>query len=165
MNRLRTAGKLLLLGLLVALAVPVGGIAYALWSGTGSGIGAASTGTTTAMTLSPATPTTTLYPGGSSPVVLTVSNPNDASIHITSLVLNTAQGTGGFSVDSGHAGCSVAALGFSAQTNGGAGWAVPARAGAVNGSLAITLTNALSMSGAAANACQGATFTVFLAAT
>jgi hypothetical protein len=55
-------------------------------------------------------------------------------------------------------------LSFTTQTNLGAGWTVPGKVGAVNGSLSITLTAALAMSTAAANACQGATFTVFLAA-
>ena len=37
-------------------------------------------------------------------------------------------------------------------------------AAAVDGSLAITLPTALAMSTSAANACQGATFTVYLVA-
>ena len=146
------------------LAVPAGGIAYAFWSGTGVGTGTASSATTVALTLSPGTPTASLYPGGQANVVLTATNPNDSIIHINSLALNTAQGTGGFSVDGGHASCSVAALSFTSQTNGGTGWNVPARAGVTNGTLAVTLTNAVAMSAAAADACQGATFTVYLVA-
>jgi hypothetical protein len=41
---------------------------------------------------------------------------------------------------------------------------VPAKSGAVNGVLPITLTSALAMSLSAVNACQGATFTVYLTA-
>jgi hypothetical protein len=96
--------------------------------------------------------------------MLTVANPNRSPVRIGSLSLNTSQGTGGFAVDAGHAGCSVAVLSFTTQTNLGTGWTVPGKVGAVNGSLSITLTAALAMSTAAANACQGATFTVFLAA-
>jgi hypothetical protein len=88
---------------------------------------------------------------------LTVTNPNSASIKIGSLSLNTSQGTGGFAVDGGHGGCGLAQLSFTTQTNGGNGWTV-----AGSGTLPVTLTNALSMGAAAANACQGATFTVYL---
>ena len=60
-------------------------------------------------------------------------------------------------VDAAHPGCAVSTLGFTTQTNGGAGWTV-----AGHGSLPVTLAGALSMSASAANACQGATFTVYL---
>ena len=63
-------------------------------------------------------------------------------------------------MDGGHAGCGVAALSFTTQTNGGAGWTVPGSGRPSS----ITLTNALSMATGAANACQGATFTVYLQA-
>lgn len=164
MNRMRRPRFVIFLAVLAILAVPAGGVAYAYWSGTGVGAGTGTTGTTVAVTLSPGTPSAGLYPGGQANVVLSATNTNDSIIHINSLALNTGQGTGGFSVDGGHAGCSLAALSFTTQTNGGAGWNVPARVGVVNGTLAITMTNALSMTSAAADACQGATLTVFLAA-
>lgn len=160
----RSRKPLLLVALLAALAIPAGGVAYAYWTAAGVGSGAGNTATTVAITLSPGTPTSTLYPGGQTGVVLTATNPNLSEVRITSLSLNTSQGTGGFSVDAGHAGCSVATLGFTTQTNGGNGWTLPARVGVVNGSLPITLSNALTMGVAAANACQGATFTIYLAA-
>lgn len=164
MNRLRQRRLVILIAALAILAVPAGGIAYAYWSSTGSGTGTGTTGTTVPVTLSAGTPSASLYPGGQTAVVLTATNTNTAIIHTGSLALNTSQGTGGFSVDSGHSGCPVAALTLTAQTNGGAGWDVPARVGAVNGTLAITLANALTMSSTAVDACQGATFAVFLAA-
>jgi hypothetical protein len=116
------------------------------------------------MTLSPGTPTADLFPGGQSGVALTVSNPNTSPAHIGSLVLDTTQGTSGMAVDAGHSACAVAMLSFATQTNGGAGWTVPAKVGGVNGTLAATLSRALSMSVDAAAACQGATITVFLSA-
>ena len=163
--RLRSRSRVtLFVAALAILAVPVGGLSYAYWSGTGTGIGNGGTGITTALTLSAGSPTASLYPGSQANVVLSASNPNAAVIHINTLSLNTAQGTGGFAVDAGHSGCSVAALSYASQTNGGSGWNVPAKVGAVNGSLGITLSNALSMAGSAADACQGATFTVYLVA-
>ena len=148
----------------VALTIPAGGIAYAYWASGGVGSGVGNTGDLEQLSLSPGTPVADLYPGAQTDVVLTASNPNLAATHIGSLSLDTSQGTGGFAVDGGHAGCSVATLSFTTQTNGGAGWTVPARVGLINGTLAITLDNALSMSAIAASACQGATFTVYLAA-
>lgn len=160
-----TGRRLALLGaLLVLLGIPVGGIAWSYWSAGGSGSGSGANRTPTALSLSPGTPAAGLYPGGSTNVVLTASNSNASIVKIGSLLLDTSQGTGGFAVDGGHSSCSVAALSYTSQSNGGSGWSVPAKVGAVNGTLAITLTNALSMSAAAASACQGATFTVYLVA-
>jgi hypothetical protein len=150
--------------LLVGLAASLSGVAEAYWQGSGSGSGAGSTGTTVPVTLTPGTPAASLYPGGQADVVLTVSNPNASPVHIGSLTLATAQGTGGFAVDPGHSGCAVATLAFSPQTNAGVGWTVLGNVGEADGTLSITLPNALAMGATAANACQGAVFTVYLAA-
>jgi hypothetical protein len=147
------------------LAIPVGGIAYAYWSGAATGSGSGQSGDITAVSVSSGAPIASLYPGGQADLVVSVSNPNSSVVHLTSLSLNAVQGTGGFAVDSGHSGCGVAALAFTTQTNAGAGWNVPARVGAVNGTLGITLTGALTLASTAASSCQGATFTVYLAAT
>ena len=119
-------------------------------------------GTTVAVALSPATPTAALYPGGQADVVLTVTNTNTSPVRIGSLASDTARGTSGFAADAGHAGCVLSSLAFTTQTNGTTGWTVPAKVGSVNGTLAITLTNAVAMSLTAVDACQGATFTVYL---
>jgi hypothetical protein len=157
--------RLAVLGvLLVLLGIPVGGVAWSYWSAGGSGTGTGANGTLAAVSLTPGSPAAGLYPGGSTDVVLTATNSNASAVKIGSLLLDTGQGTGGFSVDGGHSGCSVAALGYTTQSNGGAGWSVPARVGVVNGTLSITLTNALVLTAAAASACQGATFTVYLVA-
>ncbi len=157
-------GRTLLTTLLVVLAVSVGGAASAYWRGSGSGSGSGSTGTTVALALTPGIPAATLYPGGQADVVLTATNTNASPVHIGSLVLDTGQGTGGFAVDAGHSGCAVATLSFTTQTNGGAGWTVAGKVGAVNGTLSVTLTNALAMGSSAANACQGASSTVYVVA-
>jgi hypothetical protein len=135
----------------------VAGAAAAYWGSTGGGSAAATSASTSALTLSPATPTAQLYPGGQAAVVLTVTNPNSGSIRIGLLTLDTSQGSSGFGVDAGHSACGVSALSFTTQTNGGAGWTVPG-----NGTLSVTLANALSMGTGAANACQGAAFAVYL---
>ena len=159
---LRIPGRMFLACLLVVLAVA--GVASAFWRGSGSGSGAGATGTTAAVTLSPGTPTAALYPGGQADVVLTVSNPNRSAVFVGSLALDAGQGSGGFAVDAAHSGCAVSALTYTTRTNGGAGWTVPAKVGAVDGMLSVTLPNALAMDINAANACQGAGTTVYLAA-
>ena len=161
------ARRRLLLGAIAVVAlvvVPLGGIAYAYWTRTGTGTGSGQNGTTVAISLSPGTPTAALYPGGSTSVVLTATNTNTSSVRVDALQLDVARGTGGFAVDAAHSGCSVAALSYATQNNGGNGWTVPARVGVVDGTLPITLTTSLTMSTTALTACQGATFTVYLVA-
>lgn len=147
----------------VVVALGLGGAAEAFWSASG-GTGAATTGTTAPLTLSPGTPTAGLAPGGQADVVLSVANPNPSPVTIGSLTLDPGQGTGGFAVDEGHTGCPTSTLTYTAQTNAGAGWTVPAEVGGVDGTLSIRLPGAVAMGADAASACQGATFAVYLQA-
>lgn len=146
------------------IAAALGGIANAYWQGSGSGHAEGTTAATVAVILSPGSPTRTLYPGGQADVVLTVSNPNESPLHVGTLSLDTSQGSAGFAVDAAHSACPPTTLSFSTQTDNGAGWSVPARSGATNGMLPVTLTNALTMDVGAENACQGASFTIYLLA-
>jgi len=146
------------------LLVGGGTVGWAYFTAGGSGSGSGSTATTVAVTISPGTPTAALAPGQTSDVELSVSNPNAAELRLGSLVLDTTQGDGGFAVDAGHASCTLTSLTYTTQDNGGSGWTLPPRVGATNGTLAITLASAVAMASDAPNACQGATFTVYLAA-
>lgn len=152
--------------LVATVAAVVAGGAFAYFTTTGSGSASAQVGTVSTVSITPATPTTSLYPGGSAEVAATFDNPNDTVAHVPSLVLDTSQGTNGFSVDSGHPGCDVSTLHFTAtpQDNGGSGWDVPAKAGGNDGVTPVMLADAVSMDGDAANACQGASFKVYLKA-
>ncbi|HZQ64619.1 MAG TPA: hypothetical protein VFA66_05285 [Gaiellaceae bacterium] len=142
----------------VALAASGGALAY--YSSSGDGSGSASVAAPDALTIAARTPSTSLlYPGGSGEVDATISNPNGFAVRVNSLVL----GAGGISPDASHPGCDTSALDYVTQTNGGAGWLVPARVGSSNGSLDVRLPDAITMDVAAANACQGATFSVALA--
>jgi hypothetical protein len=141
-----------------------GSTALAYWSATGAGSGAGTTGTTAVVTLTPGTPTSDMYPGGQGDVSAVFDNPNSVRVHIGSLKLSTAQGTAGYTVDAGHAGCATSVLSFATQTDGGAGWTVPPKSGSTDGSLTVELEDALTMGATAANACQGATFDVYLTA-
>lgn len=159
MTGARLPRRVILASWLAILTLPLGGLAYAYWGGTGSGAGSGTTGLTVAVDLSPGTPTASLYPGGQAAAKLSITNPNPGSVRVGSLSLDTTQGTSGFAVDGAHSTCGVASLTFTTQTNGGAGWTVPGA-----GSLPITLANSLSMNTNAANTCQGASFTVYLQA-
>jgi hypothetical protein len=148
---------------LVGMALGASGVAFAFWGAAGTGSGSGGAVTPAALTLSAGTPTTSVYPGGQGSVALTVTNPNTFIVHITSIALDTARGTAGFAVDGGHSGCATSTLSFTTQTNGATGWDAPAKVGGTNGSLTVTLSSAIAMSVAAANACQGAAITVYLA--
>ena len=72
----------------VALAVAVGGIAFAFWTQGGSGSGTASAGTTSAITVNQTGTPTGLYPGGPAvPLSGTFDNPNAHSVHISSVTV------------------------------------------------------------------------------
>lgn len=148
----------------LALTLAAASTAFAYWRSPGAGSGAATTGTSVAVTLSVGSPTAALYPGGQGDVALTIDNPNSFRVHVGSLSLATGQGTGGYAVDSGHTGCATSVLSFTTQTNGSTGWNIPPKVGSTNGSLAVDLSSALAMSASAADACQGATFSVYLSA-
>jgi hypothetical protein len=160
----RILGMIAMIVAIVVVTIGGAGVAYAYWTAGGAGTGFGATGTTVPITLSAGTPTASLLPGGQTSVMLTMTNSNTARVKVSSLALDTTQGTGGFSVDASHTGCTLSTLSFATQTNAGAGWTVPGKVGAVNGTLAVTLISSLSMSLSAANACQGATFTVYLLA-
>ena len=152
-------------GAMVSVALlAVGGTAAAFWAASGHGGGAAATETAGEVSLSPGSPVAQLYPGSSADVVLEISNPNRASVHVGSLALDTAMGTLGFSADPGHAACDLASLGFTVATNGGAGWTVPGALDGAPGTSAVTLPDALAMSVDAPNPCQGAAVTIHLSA-
>jgi hypothetical protein len=153
-------------GLIVATAIFIALVAAAIpyWTGGGSGTASATLDNPQVITLSAGTPSDEASPGETAEVAAVATNPNPYTVHISSISLDTARGTGGFDVDAGHSGCNVSALSFATQTNGGVGWTVPARVGMTNGSLSIAMNGSLTMSVGAANACQGASFTVYLVA-
>jgi hypothetical protein len=144
----------------LAIAAAAIGVAIAAWTTGGSGSGQASAGSAAPMTISAGTPSTNLYPTASADVAAAVSNPNPYAVHVSSISLGTV------TVDAAHSGCNLSSVTVtSPQNNSGAGWDVPAKAGAVNGSLNVDLADAISMDNSANDVCQGATFTVALTAT
>jgi hypothetical protein len=149
----------------VAFVAAVGGsgAASAYWSAPGgAGAGHSGTGVTTAVTLTPGAVRASLHPGGTGDVSTEARNPDAATVVLTTLQLDTTQGSDGLAVDAEHPACPATAFSFTAPDDGGTGWTVPGRVGNGDGILAITLPHALRLAADAPNGCQGATVTVFL---
>lgn len=142
---LRPRKKIVVAGGLVA-GMLASGVAFAAWTADGTGTGQARATVAEALTASPATASAHLFPGGTGEVKLTISNPNDYDVNVTSIT----NGTGAITAD--KAGCTVTGVTFAGATGN---WLVDA-----NGSLEVTLANAASMSNDSDNACQGAVFTI-----
>jgi hypothetical protein len=139
-------------------------VAVAYWTGTGTGSATTTLDNPQAVTLSAGAPDTQLSPGAAATVATVASNPNPYAVKINSISLDTGQGTSGFGVDAGHAGCDLSTLDFLSLANGSPGWTVPAMVGSTPGSLSIEMDGQLTMSSDASDACQGASFTVYLVA-
>ncbi len=138
----------------VVVALALAGAALAYFASTGSGSGSAHVGSAQAVTFGPGTPTTELFPGGSSDVDVLVTNPNHFNVHLNGIVL----GAGGISTP---AGCTSSHLSYGAQYGpGGHGFTILADAN----NQEIDLLGALSMDTSAESACQGAAINVYLEA-
>jgi len=135
-------------------ALVVGGAAFAYFTSSGSGTGAASVGSASAVTLH-ATVNSNLFPGSSSPVSLTVDNPSSGVQRVGTVTLAS------ISVDSGHSGCSTVISGNPDFTM------APVNVNEVfspgNGqSVAATGTLTMNETGVNQDACQGAALTLHL---
>jgi hypothetical protein len=146
-------------GVGMAVALVATTAAGGVWTLGGGGEGTASAETVASVTLTPGTAITDLYPGSSGDVALSIANDNPYRAHIGSLVLDTSRGTNGFSVSGGQPGCDPAVVSYTTQSNGGAGWFVPA-----GSTLDLDLTDAVDLGIGAASECQGAAFIVYLVA-
>lgn len=147
-----------LLGAVVVALLAATSVAGAYLSSSGSGSATASTSLALSnVSVTGGAASQSLLPTGTptGDVNVTLTNLNSSPVHIDSLVLDTSQGTSGFS-----ASASACALSFASQSNGGSGWTIPA-----NGSQTVDLTNSVTMGTGAASSCQGQSFTVYLKAT
>jgi hypothetical protein len=161
-RQMRTLSKRAVVGAVVVALVVVGAFGaygYSMAGGSGSGTAAASAETVALVTLTPGTATTDLYPGMAGDVAVSIVNSNTYRAFVGSLGLDVDRGRNGFSVDARHSGCGVAALAYTTQSNGGAGWFVPA-----GSRLDLDLPNAVELDTGAGSECQGATFTIYLVA-
>ncbi len=138
------------------IAVGGAGAAWAAWTMSGTGSASASATTAQGLTVSSATVDASLYPGATVPVTMKVSNPNPFPVAVDSVALTNIATT--------KSGCdaskNVTILpNLTVPTVGGAN-KVAAKTGANAVTTDIVIANALKMNADAANACQGAVFTV-----
>ena len=87
-RQVRRAGGKALVFVIVVVGVSAVG-AFASFSATGSGAGSANAGSSQALTISPGTPTSFLFPGGESDVKVSIDNPNGFAVTIPSLSSTT----------------------------------------------------------------------------
>ena len=149
-------------GALVALVLGLSaGSAYGYLTTHASDTSFASVGTMKTVTMATAgTPSTPLLPGGTGDVVFSVTNPNNFSVSLVAVALET---DGTITPDTGHSGCTTTDGNPVVTLNVPSGdlpVAIPA-----NTTQPINLASAASMDAAATSNCQGATFDIPLAIT
>jgi hypothetical protein len=142
----------------VAATLVAAGLVFAAWITSGSGSSYARAGSSQALSTLDASADTsaTLYPGVTGDVTLKVSNPNPFPVRVTGVSLNGTNAD--ITPDGGHPSCSPTGVSFTNQS--GLSIDVPAKSGGTNGTATATLSDAVSMSNASADGCQGATFTI-----
>ncbi|MEV4053210.1 hypothetical protein AB0J55_18645 [Amycolatopsis sp. NPDC049688] len=129
-----------------------GGIAVAAWTSSGSGAANAKAGTaaapTTGTVAASAFTSGLLYPGGpAGDAKIFVANPNPYPVKVTGIAGNgTPTGSGGTGT------CTTTGVSWTAQA--------PNTTVAANGSTTLTLSNAVTMSTASDDGCQGALFAI-----
>jgi hypothetical protein len=90
--------KRILIPVAAIAALAVAGIAVAYFTASGTGSGTATVGTSSGVTIDNVTIDSTLYPGGSSTVRFTVSNPSaDTAVKVNKVVADTSTYTNGIS--------------------------------------------------------------------
>lgn len=134
------------------------GVAYAAWSSTGAGAGTARATTSVNSTIDGASHLADLYPGAAKTVTVTVSNPNDYPVIVTSI-------SAGSSDAAGASGACAAATVTSDAVDDPAGidQVGPATA-TIAGRGTGTFQLVTRMKGSATDACKGATFNLPLTA-
>lgn len=124
-----------------------GGVAYAAWSSTGAGSGTVGSKTSVASVITPVAGTTGLYPGGSVDFQVTISNPNDYPVKVTSIAAGASDET----VD----GCLAGTVTSAAVSN---------PTGTIDAGQSGTYTLQATMKADAADNCKSQTFSLPLTA-
>jgi hypothetical protein len=138
--------------------VLAGGVAYAFWNTSGTGVATAAAGSAQGVTAGVTTALTSgsLYPSLSVPAVVTIHNPNTFPVKVTLVVTaNSAIGTA--TVDATHLTAGCTSTNSQVALVGGTSGAINVPILAGGDSAAIT-AGTISMGLASDNLCQGATF-------
>jgi hypothetical protein len=150
--RLRRRHGLLTPPVVLAVGLLCGVTALAYFLATGFGVGSGSNGSLQPVTVVALAggdaENSSLYPGGpAADVIVKLNNPNSLAVTLVSVA-----GNGTITADGGHASCTTSGVTFTNQT--GLSVSLPP------GSTLLHFTSAASMSSAASNGCQGATFNI-----
>ena len=78
----------------VALMATAAGVAYAAWSSSASGSATAQSKTSANSTIAPGSSLADLYPGAAKTVTVTINNPNEYPVMVTSISAGTSGATG-----------------------------------------------------------------------
>ncbi len=136
-------------------ALLTAGVAYAAWTATGSGSGAAKAGAATDVVVTPGTPTAFLYPSGTSDVAVTVTNNNPFPVTVTALNLDASFGTSGYTASDPL--CNTSSLTY---TNQSANQVIAGN----GGSFSFELADAIAMDNSANDNCQNDAFQIGITA-
>jgi hypothetical protein len=123
-------------------------VAYAAWSVSATGSSQATSGTPTVGVVAVATPTASLYPGGSTPVYFTVTNPNSFPVTYNAITFGTVTVAGDQTT------CDPATYIITSPPS----VSIPLAANTT--STVQTPAGAITLSTSAPDTCQGRTFTV-----
>ena len=143
----------LIFAAVTVMALVIVSLGYAAWTSAGNGSGVAKASTAQGLTTVTATASAGLYPGATAALSLQVSNPNPYPVTVTDVT-----GNGTITADASHSTCGQDAghpTGVTYTDQHGLSIAVPA-----NGTTQVSVSNAVHMSNASDNSCQGATFTI-----
>jgi hypothetical protein len=143
----------LIFAAVTVMALVIVSLGYAAWTSAGNGSGIAKASSAQALTTVTATASAGLYPGATAALSLQVSNPNPYPVTVTDVA-----GNGTITADSSHSTCGQDAghpTGVTYTDQHALSIAVPA-----NGTTQVSVSNAVHMSNASDNSCQGATFTI-----
>lgn len=145
----RTSKRVMAVGVPLA-AIAASGIAFAAWTTTGGGSGAATALSAQPVTVAVATTTADLYPGFTAgKLYVTVTNPNPYPVTLTSI----SQGAGAVSVaNAGTGGCAGSLFSFATSSI--------SQSVAANGGTKTFSVAAVTLDHAAGDGCQGATATI-----
>ena len=139
--------------IIAALAIAASAsLAAAAWLTGGNGNGAAKADTASGVTVTAVTPAADLYPGAQGAVKVSVKNDNKFPVQLTAIA-----GNGAITSDKGTACDTSTGVTYTAPTGLGIDSNYKLTPGETK---TFTLANAVAMSNASDDACQGATFTV-----
>ena len=143
--------------------VGMASVAWAQWTASADGTGAAKAATKAAVGVANAsTLNATLYPGADGDVVVTITNSNPYAVSIDSVyhgALTDVTTPAGAACNSTNNGISFKGT-WTLASPKAVGAIVAAKSGGTDGTLTLTISSGISMSNSSVDACSGQTFTV-----